>query len=100
MATSLCEKRPAFRPQYAPTTTFLDFQLSPTMGSDHLPDRYLLETVRVWESWSAEWARNNPQRDQRDRILDPDSEKKNNLVQPLTATSVSRSAKHSENMRI
>ena len=49
--SNMCQKRSAFTPQYAPTCSFLEIAVSPTMGSDHLPDRYLAETARIRDSW-------------------------------------------------
>ena len=49
---SIFHPRRPFTPHFAPTSEFFDFTVSPTMGRDHLPDRYVLEISRVLAQWN------------------------------------------------
>jgi sn1-specific diacylglycerol lipase len=46
-----CLTRSVYTPQYAPTSDFMELEVSPTMAFDHFPDRYLVEITRLWDSW-------------------------------------------------
>jgi hypothetical protein len=46
-----CLTKSIYTPQYAPTSDFMELEVSPTMAFDHFPDRYLVEITRLWDSW-------------------------------------------------
>jgi hypothetical protein len=50
---SMFHSKKPFTPHFAPTSDFFDFAVSPTMGRDHLPDRYVLEISKVLAQWDA-----------------------------------------------